>query len=222
MIYVLHLIGLAPEDSAAWPVVFDAPGGLWPILAGTLTGHVHTQLMQQSGNRNSYLILEFWESEVAYFRAQESPQAQAFHQWLLRSTRSYQKIGVFRFLRDGKSPCRRLHEREMPRQHQDEFKDDASFPDNRKQSSQTGKDAEGSNMTDNTGEDSQARYSLDDGIEVLELWPRAQDRLRDAGIDCISDLVKLDEDKLQNMGLTPEWIEDTKETLGKLGLRLGT
>lgn len=77
-------------------------------------------------------------------------------------------------------------------------------------------------MTDNTGEDSQARYSLDDGIEVLELWPRAQDRLRDAGIDCISDLVKLDEDKLQNMGLTPEWIEDTKETLGKLGLRLGT
>ncbi len=54
------------------------------------------------------------------------------------------------------------------------------------------------------------------------MWihPRAQDRLRDAGIDYISDLVALDEGKLQSIGLTLEWIEYIKETLGKLGLRL--
>lgn len=96
MIYVLRLFEVDAAECAAFTSAF-APGGLWHEIAATISGHVHTQLMQQHGKQYAFLTLEFWQSEEHYRRSRESLLVRALLEWLRSTTREHHCIGVFHF-----------------------------------------------------------------------------------------------------------------------------
>jgi DNA-directed RNA polymerase alpha subunit len=62
---------------------------------------------------------------------------------------------------------------------------------------------------------------LDLEIEALEFRVQTHNRLKDADIQTLRDIVRLTEEKLIHAGLTAKMIDEIKETLTTIGLRLG-
>ncbi len=74
-------------------------GGLYRALAQQLfSGYIGCDLLSSNASSDRFLLLEFWQSEAAFFAAQQRPEAKVLASFLRKVATSCEDLGVFGFL----------------------------------------------------------------------------------------------------------------------------
>ena len=99
MIDSIRIYHVKPSRMTEFVAAFRK-GGMWHELARSLPGFVATDLLESRELPQAFLSIDFWETEDACMRAQDSHQARVLAQLLSDVTISTVNLGIFAFPRE--------------------------------------------------------------------------------------------------------------------------